>query len=307
MEYYKENLLGVRVALPEMLRIFKEYNIHATWATVGFLFFEKKEQLLQYIPQKLPTYEEVNLSPYQDLNTFGNNELEDPCLFGASLLELIKDTPNQEIGTHTFSHYYCLEPGQTIETFKEDLEAALRVAKEQKLHLKSLVFPRNQVNEPYLEVCKSLGLTVYRGNEPSWIYQASNKKDNTNVKRAVRLLDAYVNIAGHHTYALNQIETEPLINIRSSRFLRPYSKTLSILEPLRLRRIKQSMTHAAKKKEVFHLWWHPHNFGINVQENIKFLEEIFIHFKNLQQKYGMESMRMGELAEQVAMKKKIRE
>src|SRR5208282_1335648 len=38
--------------------------------------------------------------------------LKDTSLFRVSLVDLIVDTPGQELGSHTFSHYYCLEPGR---------------------------------------------------------------------------------------------------------------------------------------------------------------------------------------------------
>jgi hypothetical protein len=47
---YRDNLLGERAAVPALLRIFSEYGMHATWATVGFLFFENREQLLRGLP-----------------------------------------------------------------------------------------------------------------------------------------------------------------------------------------------------------------------------------------------------------------
>jgi hypothetical protein len=71
---------------------------------------------------------------------------------------------------------------------------------------------------------------------------------------------------------------------------------LKLLEPLRLRRIKKSMTHEAKRGEVFHLWWHPHNFGIHQEENFRNLEEILRHFTALQTKYGMQSASMSDLS-----------
>ena len=33
----KNNLLAVRSIIPSLLKLFDEYKIHATWATVGFL------------------------------------------------------------------------------------------------------------------------------------------------------------------------------------------------------------------------------------------------------------------------------
>ena len=34
---YKQNIEGVWSAIPEILKLFKNYNISATWATVGML------------------------------------------------------------------------------------------------------------------------------------------------------------------------------------------------------------------------------------------------------------------------------
>jgi hypothetical protein len=65
---------------------------------------------------------------------------------------------------------------------------------------------------------------------------------------------------------------------------------------LRIARIKNSMTHAAKNNQVFHLWWHPHNFGINRKENLAALLELIAHYKKLHDEYGMESATMQEAA-----------
>ena len=46
IEDYKENLLGGRLAIPQILDLFDSYNIHATWATVGFLCFDQKTELV---------------------------------------------------------------------------------------------------------------------------------------------------------------------------------------------------------------------------------------------------------------------
>ena len=35
----------------------------------------------------------------------------------------IKNNGNHEIGSLTFSHYYCHETGQTIEQFEDDLKS----------------------------------------------------------------------------------------------------------------------------------------------------------------------------------------
>jgi phenylacetate-coenzyme A ligase PaaK-like adenylate-forming protein len=86
------------------------------------------------------------------------------------------------------------------------------------------------------------------------------------------------------------------IDIPSSRFLRPFSKKLKILDSLRLNRIKSGMTYAAKNKLTYHLWWHPHNFGVNQIENFEFLDKVLTHYKTLNTKFNFQSYTMTNLA-----------
>lgn len=291
---YRENLLGVRKAVEEILNIFNSYNIHATWATVGFLFFSNINELRKYYPAKLPTYNNAKLNPYQYIDN--NDNLQNLYHFAPELLKLICKYNRQEIGTHTFSHYYCLESDQTIEQFKSDIYSAIIIARNKQLKIKSLVFPRNQWNEKYLFVLRELGIRCYRGNEINWLYNAVNEKNNHIFRRILRLLDAYINISGYNTYNISEIEKKEPFNIPASRFLRPFSKRLILFENLRFKRIKKAMTYAAKTNTIFHLWWHPHNFGINTYQNISFLRKILQHFIWLQKKYGMRSYNMGEIS-----------
>jgi hypothetical protein len=293
---YGANLLGVRQAVPAMLGVFAEFGLHVTWATVGLLFFESKADMLTHLPTVRPEYADPNLSPYLVMNQVGESETADPYHFGRSLIDQIRATPGQEMATHTFCHYYCLERGQTVDTFRHDLQAAVRVAAEQGLKLESLVFPRNQYNANYLSVCKEAGITSYRGNEQSWIYKERSEEQQAMYKRGARLLDAYVNLSGQHTARWADMARSFPYNVPASRFLRPWSGRLKALEGLRLRRILAGMDHAARQGEVFHLWWHPHNFGVNLEENMAILRRIAAHFQRLQMRYGFESLSMNEVA-----------
>lgn len=294
-ETYGENILGVWEALPEMIKTFEKHDVKATFATVGFLFATSKKELLSFCPIDKPNYKNSNFSPYNghfDLL----DEKEDRYHFASKLIDLISKHSKQEIATHTFSHYYCLEHGQTKEDFKNDTLAAIEIAKRKNIEIKSLVFPRNQFNDEYLEVIKSLGITSYRGNERVWFHKASNGEEEKLMKRAFRLLDTYMNISGHNCYSLEGIAGKKPFDIASSRFLRPYSSKLKILEGLRLRRILKSMTYAAKNGKIYHLWWHPHNFGVNPKENFNFLNKILTHYTTLNTQFGFESLTMKDLS-----------
>lgn len=297
IENYGDSIIGVKNAMEQMLHSFEKYSISATFATVGFLFHENKEDLLNNLPKTKPTYIIEKLSPYPNIeNYLGENEIEDPYYYGYSLVQKIKNKGVHEIATHTHCHYYCLEEGQTPSQFEEDLRVAVHVAKMNNVELKSMVFPRNQYSDEYVEICRNNGITSFRGNEKSQIYKSSNGEGQTLMRRALRLVDSYFNITGYHCYTYNEMKESYPYNIPSSRFLRPYSAKLVLLDHLRFLRIKNAMTHAAKNNLMYHLWWHPHNFGSNCVENIKFLEKILKHYKFLNEKYTFQSITMEELS-----------
>ncbi len=283
---YRENLAGAHQAIPKILDLFDTHGIHATWATVGLLFCKNAtEAMTRYAPDILPQYETAHLSPYTYLQN--NQNLETKYHFAPELIERIASHAHQEIATHTFSHYYCLEEGQTPETFKADIEAAKKLAKEKNLEICSIVFPRNQWNQDYLSVLNDLGIRCYRGNEKSWFYQAVENKGQNLLRRAGRLVDAYFNLCGHQTYPLIDQSSNTPYNFPSSRLLRAYSKRLAPLEGLRLRRIQKSMLYAARNNEIFHLWWHPHNFGVDISQNMKFLGNVLQESLNMAELYRL--------------------
>jgi peptidoglycan/xylan/chitin deacetylase (PgdA/CDA1 family) len=292
---YEANLTGERDAIRGMLDLFEAHGVHATWATIGFLFFKDIGELRQHQPGVLPAYRRQKLSSYHymDEHAWGD---DDTYHFAPDTIEQIRACPGQEIGTHTFSHYYCLEEGQTIESFRADLQAAVEIAKANGIPTNSLVFPRNQGNPDYLPVLDELGIACYRGNESASFYKPRNQLEQSALVRAMRLLDAYLNLSGYNTYTLEECARSRPFNVSASRFLRPYSRSLAALESLRLHRIKRAMRDAAVNNRLFHLWWHPHNFGADVKRNLAFLQKILAYFDQLRQRYGMQPCNMGEVA-----------
>ncbi len=166
--------------------------------------------------------------------------------------------------------------------------------------IRTIVFPRNQWRDEYVSVLSEHGITSYRGSENSWIYRETSSSRTKAVRRFLRLMDSYFNITGSNTYSLGSIAVEKPFNIPSSRFLRPISKRYAIFEFLRKRRIIRALQQAAEKQEIFHLWWHPHNFGSNIDENIAFLDEILSFFRYMKMRHGMKSLNMGEIGKLVS-------
>lgn len=291
-EAYKENVLGGRVAISKILELFKKYDIHATWATVGLIALENKNELTAYLPSGMPNYANKRCSTYEHLQEVGNDEDNAPCFFGPSLIKEIQSYENQEIATHTFSHYYCNETGADIDSFRKDLQAAKKVMHEKYgITLNSIVFPRNHALPEYVKAASEEGIKCWRGNPRG--FSLRKNRINRIWNRLERFFDTYIPIFGHLT-SIPKTDNGTLCT-QASRFFRPYSASLSFLEPLKIYRIKKQLKYAAIHKTVFHLWWHPHNFGIHTTQMLKQLEGVLQYYSRLRSAYGMKSRNMEEL------------
>jgi peptidoglycan/xylan/chitin deacetylase (PgdA/CDA1 family) len=289
---YRENLLGARRALPQILDLFEEFDVAATWATVGFLFAESRREREEFSPVDRPHYTDAHLDPY--LEQTGEDEKNDPLHYGLSLIRQISARPKQEIATHTFSHYYCLEPGETRESFAADLRSAIAIGKYHGIDIRSIVFPRNQFRPGYEQVLQEVGIIAYRGNETNWMYRPRRRSQETLAVRGPRLLDNYVSLSGSKVVPWSEVlQSNGLCNVRSSMFLRPYSARRKSLEPARLRRISGAIQAAAEQRGIFHLWWHPHNFGAQSEQNLSFLRSVLDVFSRCRASHGMQSLSMA--------------
>ena len=203
----------------------------------------------------------------------------------------MSQTPGQEIGSHTFSHYYCREKGQAVEQFAADLAAARKIAADKGYEVTSLILPRNQCEPEYTKVFREQGFTAYRDEEDDWIH---DRIKFFPLLRLLRLLDVYLPLTGQGVWPARK--EYGVWNFVGSGMFKPIRPALRFLEGLKMRRIKKRMLVAAKKGLVFHLWWHPHNIGVMTDQYLAQLEEIFRYYHELKERYGMESLNMREAA-----------
>jgi peptidoglycan/xylan/chitin deacetylase (PgdA/CDA1 family) len=280
---YNDNVLGARTAIPEILSLFRTHDVYATWATVGLLFNESDEDYESYKPAHTPSYVDEALNAF-DIE-IGKNEDEDKLHFAHSLIQQILDSPGQELASHSYSHYHCLAAGQTAQEFQLDIQSAVAIAKDKfDVDLRSFVFPKNQVNSEYLDVLRQNSFSIFRGEAPStfkWVFG----------ERCFRLLDSYFKLSKGTVNSMQEVNGIKVIN--ADRFLRPYR--FQFLNHFMVKRIIDEMTFAAKHGSVYHLWWHPHNFGKNLKENLSNLEQILKAYSALRDKYSMRSVCMRDL------------
>lgn len=293
----KQYFLNTREIIPYKLKLFEDNGIHVTWATVGMLFNKNAAEWKLNQPKQLPTFADEKLSAYNWVNQNGFDGEEDVFHFAPSLIDKIQQTSHQEIGTHTYAHYYCLAEGQTTEQFRQDLKMAAKLAAAKGINLQSLVFPRNQFNAAYLSVCTEMGITSVRSNPDVWYWRPASESGI--LTKIFRTGDAYFNLKPVKTVALNKIVykgDEPL-QIPASRLYRAWRPGSPFMNKRKLHRILNEMTEAAQYKRYYHLWWHPHNFGNHPQECLNELKIILQHFITLNRQYGFRSMTMNETAE----------
>lgn len=296
-EYGQTNVKQVPEVIARLQQLFSKYGVHATFATVGFIFCKDKEDAIAHSPALKPTYDIKDFSPYDDEYLENIEDKHNSLFFSPETIDSLQADPNIEVGTHTFCHYYCWHDGQTLEQFDADIKHACILAEERNLKLKSIVFPKNEVDERYLDICAKHGITVYRGNAKRFYDNKSNKLAYF-WQRICRLFDTYMKLGEHSVIRYDEIDLNAkCINIPATRFIRPFTPSLSILEGQRLKHVKDEIEYAAKTNSLYHIWWHPHNFGTYMSQNFAFIEEVLKHYKYCHEKYGMQSYTMAGMAD----------
>ena len=290
----RKRLLAARSVVPKILAAFRDHEIRATWATVGLLFARSREEAHACRPEYVPGYQRPELDPY--VEQMGRDESDDPFRFAPSLIREIKQEAGQEIGSHSYSHYYSLEAGQSEKEFHADIASAIRIAGNSGYGLRSYVFPRNQVRRRYLPILQQSGFRAFRGTEPAASKAPVTYHEQRRLwLRALRLADAYCDLNGPQTVAFPQ--GRRLARLGASRYLRPFSPALSSLETVRLKRIATAMKSAAREKRIFHLWWHPEDFAGYPDRNIDFLHRVLNVFDKCRREDGMASFSMGDVGQ----------
>jgi len=289
----EQNLNKVNEIVNRLLALFTKYDIHCTWAVVGLLNFNNLNELEDYCKSITINYEYTDYSPFP-LSKYHLKNVNPSSFLAQIEIEEIKKTPNQEVASHTFSHLYSLEKGVTEKDFQNDIEFFKEIIG----NVDSIIFPRNQINEVYLNYLSKNKQITYRGNQQNKFWKNSQFKTESILKKAGRVIDAYIKISKDNLIDWGNLKQNNSVNIPASRFLRPVQFN-NIIEKLKIKRIKKQMLRAAKQKKIYHLWWHPHNFSKNTKENFIQLENLLQYYKKLNKELQFESLNMNEISKSV--------
>ncbi len=168
---FQDICLREREAVGELLDIFHEFGVSASWCAVGHLFLNKctghGQKKHPEIRRAAGSAEEVRFS-----RDPGSNEKEAPAFYGSELIDLIRRCPTkQEIGSHSFSHVIFTSCGRA--TAEDEVDASLAAARQAGIEVTAFVFPRNRL--AHLDVIAQRGFRIFRSPEPSWHEQAKRR------------------------------------------------------------------------------------------------------------------------------------
>jgi peptidoglycan/xylan/chitin deacetylase (PgdA/CDA1 family) len=289
-EKFLPAIARTREIVQELLQLFRRYDVRATWAIVGHLF------LHQCLPQDGMVHPEILRPqhawfPHDWLRDDpGTSRTADPLWYGTDLVDTIrKAKPDQEIGSHSFCHMIYGDGGCSRQAAISDLQAARQAAGRLNIHPITFVFPRDLPG--HLDLLAKHGFLCYRG-QPAWWFR---RLPAARLIQAGHLLDDVLGFAPPTVRAT--IDDLGLVNIPGSMLFR-HAKGIRRIIPAasRIRKARAGIRRAIRRQEIFHLHFHPWNFGWNRRRLMGALSRI-LEGAALERDAGrLDILTMGEVA-----------
>jgi peptidoglycan/xylan/chitin deacetylase (PgdA/CDA1 family) len=277
------------VVVDRLLSLLAEFEISATWCTLGHLFLDGcAPRDGRKHPEIVPPAHE-GIADWFEHDPCGTEE-SDPIFYGRSLVDRILACPvPQEIGSHSFSHPRFGDPGCSRETADTELAECVRLARERGLELRSFAFPRNRVG--HLDVLREHGFTAYRGPDPAW-YEGGRWPRP--VKRLGHLAD--VVLARRPPVGVPEEALPGLWNVPGSMIYFPmHGRRRHIPLSRRVARAVKGLAAAADQRRIFHLWFHPTNLAFETDAMFDGLHGIFERAAELRAGGDLSIKPMGEV------------
>jgi len=275
-----------------LILLFEKYNVPATWAVAGHLIdrgctWEGKTPHPEY---KRPVYKGEKKDwfachPPKD-------EYTDSLWFDSeNVISMVRSSSaGHDIGSHSYAHILYDEENTNEASIQADLKNLGRVHRVHDVPLTTFVFPRNVGG--FHRLLKINGFTTFRGVSPKWYDEYNGLK-----KRLAHLID-YINPNGRTS--MPDTSTYGLVNIPDSMLLIGRNGPRGLLTPKTiLRKAKSGLKRAVKRREVFHLWFHPSNFSYDTETQFGIFEEILKQATDLQKEGKIDILTMEHIAERV--------
>lgn len=288
----KKRILDESFIVRRLILLFEKYNVPATWAVVGHLIdrgcpWDGKTPHPEY---KRPVHKGEQKDWFRDHPP--KNEYTDPLWFDADNLisQARQSKAGHDIGSHSYAHILYDEDLTDEESIKADLNNLGRVHRVHDVPLTTFIFPRNV--EGFHRLLKINGFTTYRGNSPKWYDKYTGMR-----KRLYHLLD-YISPKGRTS--LPDTKKFGLVNIPDSMLLLGRNGLRRLVRPKHMiRKARNSLKKAAKKGEVFHLWFHPSNFSYDTETQFDIFEAILEEATRLRSEGQLDILTMEDIANNV--------
>jgi len=278
-----------REAVRRLLSLFDEYEIPATWAVVGQLFYRSHKEAAFNPAEdwkgKYPLFERMYYENH-------------PLLFAPDILEMLLTSKiRQEIGFHGHTHKVFDEETMSPERAKSEIQAWKDAAKPVNIEPKTVIFPRSRVG--YFNLFRQSGFTCYRGLEryPAKVYYLPV------VGRFFRRFHYYLTAVTFPSRYSAEVDPSGLVNLRFSRWLFGFNRRLEVwldrfnLHTLRLQTLVQGVRKVAEEKKILHVFAHPCEF--KTERDFQKPRFLLCHVANEVQKGRMVSTSMEQMAEKV--------
>jgi len=271
---YGNNIAGARDAALAMIELFDRYEVKTSWGYVGALTFSCKEDLLCFVEKHRDDIVCGECFPYNLLGQ-GLLNIPDKYLFCPDVVDLLASNDRVDLVSHGFLHAFPLDHRNDTDVLSTELKLFRR--REENLLWKNTagyIFPRNQYNDALLSVLAANGFRYYRAGVGSRLRE--------------RLLSLGLMPIASRVAAK---ERKGLKEIHAGSFFR-----LGAGVPYFVSKVKRALTFVSKTGGLVHIWWHPHNLGIRLQESLKAIEDVLVHFSNLRDDGCIKSETMRDLA-----------
>jgi hypothetical protein len=275
-----------RWAIECLLDMLAEFNLIATWAIVGHIFYKACEEcaicpILDW-KGKYKSFDEVYHSDH-------------PLWYGGDIIEKViaRSTNKHEIGFHGYTHTIFDEKSMSKEQAQVEIQEWLRVAKRYGIVPRTVIFPRGKSG--YLGLFEQAGFTNYRcsAHYPLIIR-------NKYFGEYIKTIDHILSISTPPIYSLDEVEVNRMVYICESNHLFGFNRNIELfldarnLHTLRIRRIVRGIKKAADEKKIFQLWAHPWEF--RTESDFLKLRYIFNRVAEEVRMGRMQSIGMADLA-----------
>ncbi len=279
-----------RWSIHSLLDLMDEFDIRATWAITGHIFYRECEKC-----PVCPIQEWKGIYKSFD-EAYGTNN---PLWYGADVVEEIQRRGHHEIGFHGYTHRVFTPATMSAQEAEFEITEWKRVASRIGIEGKSVIFPRDKIG--YLDLFARHGFKCYRSEAHLSIWIR-----NRFFGSYLKTLDHILGITTPPLYTLDELPrtADGMIDITESMHLKGFNWNVekildsANLHRLRLRRAVRGIHKAAEQRKVIHLWAHPWEF--QTEKDMDKMRYIFEAVAEEQTAGRLQSTTMSALAEKAA-------